>query len=46
LGKLPHEKTAVKLHTLLDLRASIPSFIDFSDGKSTTPKQSNHYYLS
>jgi hypothetical protein len=26
-------KGAVKLHTLLDLRGSIPSFIDISDGK-------------
>ena len=26
-------KAAVKLHTLLDLRGSIPTFIDISDGK-------------
>jgi hypothetical protein len=26
-------KAAVKLHTLLDLRGSIPSFIHISDGK-------------
>jgi len=26
-------KAAIKLHTLLDLRGSIPSFIDISDGK-------------
>src|SRR5258708_34700089 len=26
-------KAAVKLHTLLDLRGSIPSFIDITDGK-------------
>jgi len=28
-----HTKSAIKLHTLLDLRGSIPSFIHISDGK-------------
>ena len=28
-----HEKAAVKLHTLLDLRGNIPTFIHVSDGK-------------
>ena len=28
-----HAKSAIKLHTLLDLRGSIPSFIHISDGK-------------
>jgi Domain of unknown function (DUF4372)/Transposase DDE domain len=28
-----HTKSAVKVHTLLDLRGSIPSFIDITDGK-------------
>ena len=28
-----HSKSAIKLHTLLDLRGSIPSFIHISDGK-------------
>ena len=27
-------KAAIKLHTLLDLRGSIPTFIDISDGKT------------
>lgn len=34
LGAVPHTtKSAVKLHTLLDLRGPIPSFIHVSDGK-------------
>lgn len=28
-----HTKSAIKLHTLLDLRGSIPTFIHISDGK-------------
>jgi hypothetical protein len=28
-----HTKAAVKMHTLLDLRGNIPSFIHISDGK-------------
>jgi hypothetical protein len=33
LGALPRAKAAVKLHTLLDLRGNIPTFIHISDGK-------------
>ena len=32
-AKFRHTKSAIKLHTLLDLRGSIPSFIHISDGK-------------
>ena len=32
-------KAAVKMHTLLDLRGNIPSFIHISDGKLRTPEQ-------
>jgi hypothetical protein len=33
VGALPHDQGAVKMHTLLDLRGNIPSFIHVSDGK-------------
>ena len=33
MGHFRATKAAVKLHTLLDLRGSIPSFIPISDGK-------------
>ena len=33
VGAFPINKTAVKMHTLLDLRGNIPSFIHVSDGK-------------
>jgi len=29
VGAFPHDKAAVKMHTLLDLRGNIPSFIQF-----------------
>jgi hypothetical protein len=32
-ARFRHTKSAIKLHTLLDLRGSIPSFIHISDGK-------------
>jgi hypothetical protein len=32
-GRFRKRKAAVKLHTLLDLRGSIPTFIHLSDGK-------------
>jgi transposase len=32
-AKFRHTKAAIKLHTLLDLRGSIPTFIHISDGK-------------
>ncbi len=33
LGTVPFDQAAIKLHTLLDLRGNIPSFIHISDGK-------------
>jgi|SRR5665213_464971 len=33
MGHFREEKAAVKLHTLLDLRGPIPTFIEVSDGK-------------
>lgn len=33
MGRIPNTKGAIKLHTLLDLRGSIPTFIHISDGK-------------
>ena len=33
VGALPHHQAAVKMHTLVDLRGNIPSFIHISDGK-------------
>jgi Transposase DDE domain len=33
MGQLPFDRAAVKMHTLLDLRGAIPSFIHISDGK-------------
>ena len=36
VGALPTTKAAVKMHTLLDLRGNIPSFIHISDGKLRT----------
>ena len=33
LGEIPQKKGALKLHTLLDLKGSIPSFITVTDGK-------------
>ena len=33
MGSFPDPKAAVKMHTLLDLRDNIPSFIHISDGK-------------
>jgi hypothetical protein len=33
LGTLSENKSAVRLHTLLDLRGNIPTFIHISDGK-------------
>ena len=33
LGGVPHGQAAIKLHTLLDLRGNIPTFIHISDGK-------------
>ena len=33
LGAVPQHKAAVKLHTLLDLRGNIPTFIRITDGK-------------
>ena len=34
MGGFRSTKAAVKLHTLLDLRGSIPSFVHISDGKT------------
>lgn len=34
-AKFQHTKSAVKLHTLLDLRGPIPSFIHITDGKGS-----------
>lgn len=33
LGAIPHHQGSVKLHTLLDPRGNLPSFIHISDGK-------------
>ena len=33
MGAVSQSKAAVKMHTLLDLRGNIPSFVHVSDGK-------------
>ena len=37
-AKYKSTKSAIKLHTLLDLRGNIPSFIIITDGKGSEPK--------
>jgi hypothetical protein len=51
-AKFHHQKGAVKMHTLLDLRGSIPIFIDITDGAvhdinslDTMPVEPGSYYI-
>ena len=51
-AKFRKQKSAVKMHTLLDLRGNIPSFIGISDGKTHNvnflddlPKEAGSFYI-
>lgn len=51
-AKFHHQKGAVKMHTLLDLRGSIPIFIDITEGSAhdvnsldITPVEPGSYYI-
>ena len=51
-AKLHHEKGAVKMHTLMDLRGSIPTFVHLTEGAvhdsqimDKIPVEANSYYL-
>jgi len=36
MGQVPHAQAAVKMHTLLNLRGNIPTFIRITDGRCMT----------
>ena len=51
-AKFHHEKGAVKMHTLMDLRGSIPTFVHLTEGSvhdsqimDKIPVEANSYYL-
>ena len=51
-AKVHHEKGAVKMHTLMDLRGSIPTFVHLTEGAvhdsqimDKIPVEANSYYL-
>ena len=52
LAKFHHERGAIKMHTLMDLRGSIPTFVHLTEGAvhdfkimDKIPVEANSYYL-